>query len=224
MSRHKEKKQNRPSVPRNDHHFRAGPPIRATKSRVWCTVAAVIKKQARVGCELFFVAWTAPLSLVQKKKNHLPAPAPPPPAPLPSPPAPPPGEDGACRERRQGRGTGQRRTSPWWGGGGVAESGRCVCAPGRFSLFSPTPPRCLPSCAPRFRPPCFRSTRHTRQVTLPTQRTAMPRGLANLLATKHSAAARVVLPLSVAAGFYYTAATGTNPLEDARAWLTGERV
>ena len=36
----------------------------------------------------------------------------------------------------------------------------------------------------------------------------MPRGLATLLATKHAAAARVVLPLSVAGGFAYTLAIG----------------
>ena len=48
------------------------------------------------------------------------------------------------------------------------------------------------------------------------------RALAHLLATKHSAAARVVLPASVAGGFFYTLATGTNPLEDAAAWVKGE--
>jgi hypothetical protein len=48
------------------------------------------------------------------------------------------------------------------------------------------------------------------------------RALAHLLASKHGAAARVLLPLSFGGGFFYTLATGTNPLEDARAWVTGE--
>ena len=50
----------------------------------------------------------------------------------------------------------------------------------------------------------------------------MARGLAHMLATKHTALARLVLPAAVAFGCAYTVSHGTNPLEDARAWVTGE--
>lgn len=52
----------------------------------------------------------------------------------------------------------------------------------------------------------------------------MARGLAHLLATKHTVLARLVLPAAVAFGCAYTVSHGTNPLEDARAWVTGEWV
>ena len=48
------------------------------------------------------------------------------------------------------------------------------------------------------------------------------RGLADLLARKHSAAARVVLPSAIAAGFFYTLATGGNALDDLKSYATGE--
>lgn len=48
------------------------------------------------------------------------------------------------------------------------------------------------------------------------------RGLAHVLATKHTALARVVLPAAIVSGFAYTVAYGTNPIDDARAWATGE--
>lgn len=45
--------------------------------------------------------------------------------------------------------------------------------------------------------------------------------LARLLVERHATIAKVVLPVSICSGFYYTATYGTNPLRDMAAVLSG---